>query len=204
MNDLYYLEKCAGGTKEINIKNKMMQHRVLFLDSKVDTESVTSLYQAMLLLSLESPKPITLIINSPGGSVSDGLCLIDIMKTLPCEVITVCTGLAASMGAVLLAAGTKGRRYILPHSKSMIHEPLISSGVGGSCSSILATSQSLVKTKEIINGLLADYCGKTVEEIDEATSFDNFLDAQETVAFGLADEIIDNTKLYTILTGKGE
>ena len=204
MNSLFYLEKSGNGTKEINIKTKMMQHRVLFLDSDVDTESVTELYQAMLLLSLESPKPITLVINSHGGSINDGLCLVDIMKTLPCDVVTVCTGIAASMGAVLLAAGTKGKRYILPHSKSMIHEPLIRNGVGGSCSSVLATSQSLVKSKELINSLLADYCSKSIEEIDKATSFDNFLDAEETVDFGLADEIIDENKLYNILTGKGE
>lgn len=201
MNDLYFLEKSSSGTKEINLKTKMMENRVLYLDDEVNSSTINELCQAMLLLSLESPKPITLVINSPGGSISDGLLLIDTMAAIPNDVITVATGLAASMGAVILAAGTK--RYTLRHSKTMIHEPLLRNGVAGSCSSIQATAESIAKTKKLINELLAGFCNKSIKAVEKATSFDNYLDAAESVKFGLCDEIIEDEKLYTILTGKG-
>ena len=204
MSNLYFLEKSAAGTKEINLKTKMMDNRVLFLDGEVNRESVMELCQAMLIMAMESTAPITLVINSPGGSVSDGLALLETMHSLPCEVVTVCYGIAASMGAVLLAAGTKGKRFILRHSKTMIHEPLISNGIGGSCSTIASTSQNLIKTKELINRLLADFCEKSIEEIDEATAYDNHLDTEESVEFGLCDRILENRELYTVLIGKGE
>ena len=204
MNNLFYLEKSSEGTKEINLKTKMMDNRVLFLDGEVNKESVMELCQAMLIMSTESPAPITLVINSPGGSISDGLALLETMRCLPCEVITVCFGMAASMGAVLLAAGARGKRYILRHSKTMIHETLISNGIGGSCSSIASTSQNLIKTKELINRLLADFCEKSIEEIDEATAYDNHLNTEESVEFGLCDRILENRELYTVLIGKGE
>ena len=134
-------------------------------------------------------KKLRLFINSPGGSVTAGLAMLDAMTAYPYELSVFCTGLAASMGAVLLAGGRVGHRYILPHSKVMIHEPLIAGGLGGSATSIQRTAESIIETKKVLNSLLAKFTGRTVEEIDKCTAFDNFFNAEEAIEFGLCDKI---------------
>ncbi|MBO5341285.1 MAG: ATP-dependent Clp protease proteolytic subunit [Clostridia bacterium] len=179
-----------NGVREISLMTKHFGNRKLFLNGEVTDEMANSFVSELLYLS-QSNEPIDIYINSPGGSVNAGLVIYDVIQA--CEgklpINMYCTGMAASMGAVLLAGGQKGRRYILPHSKVMIHEPLISRGMGGSATTIKKTAESILETKAITNGILAKHTGKTVEEIDEATAFDNYMNAEEAIAFGLCDEI---------------
>jgi ATP-dependent Clp protease protease subunit len=133
---------------------------------------------------------INLYINSGGGEVNAGLMLYDVLQDIKTPINTYCIGMAASMAAVILAGGQKGRRFILPHSKTMIHEPLIAGGAGGSASSIKNIADSILETRSICNSILAKHTGKSIEEIDNATSFDNYMNAEESVAFGLCDSIV--------------
>ncbi len=146
----------------------------------------------MLYLQQESNEPITIYINSPGGSVNAGLVIYDCIQSSEIEINIICAGMAASMAAIILAGGQKGHRFILPHSKVMIHEPLISHGVGGSATSIKNISDSIIETRELVNNILAKHTGKTLEEINKATSFDNYMNAKEAIEFGLCDEVAKN------------
>lgn len=143
----------------------------------------------LLRAAARERKKLRLFINSPGGSVSAGLAMLDAMNAYPHDISICCTGIAASMGAVLLAGGRVGQRYILPHSKVMIHEPLIAGGLGGSATSIQRTAESIIETKKVLNSLLAEFTGRTIEEIDRSTAFDNFFNAEEAIEFGLCDRI---------------
>ena len=183
------VESC-NGVREMSLRTKHFTDGKLFLTGEV-TEDMANDYVSELLYLVERGEPVDIYINSPGGSVNAGLVIYDLLQACSekLEINMYCTGMAASMGAVILAGGQKGRRFILPHSKVMIHEPLISGGMGGSATSIKKTADSILETKAITNGILAKHTGKTIEEIDEATSFDNFMNAQEAVEFGLCDEI---------------
>lgn len=184
------LEDTYGGVREFNLQTKHFTNRKLFLTGTVD-ENMANKFVSEFLYLIESDEPIDIYINSPGGSVNSGLVIYDIIQS--CEgkvpINMYCTGLAASMGAVILAGGQKGRRYILPHSKCMIHEPLMTGGAGGSATSIQKTAESIMETKAILNGILSKHTGKTIEEINEATAFDNFMNANDAVEFGLCDEV---------------
>ena len=133
-----------------------------------------------VLYHADKGNPVDIYINSPGGSVNAGLVIYDLIQSLKGKLVMniYCIGMAASMAAVILAGGPKGSRYILPHSKCMIHEPLIAGGMGGSATSIKKTAESILETKAITNGILAEHTGRTVEEIDEATAFDNYMNAE--------------------------
>lgn len=183
-------EECYGGIREFNLQTKHFTNRKLFLTGTVD-EAMANQFVSELLYLAQSNEPIDIYINSPGGSVINGLVIYDIIQA--CEdkvpINMYCTGLAASMAAVILAGGQKGRRYILPHSKCMIHEPLMTGGGGGSATSIQKTAESIMETKAIINGILAKHTGKSIEEINEKTAFDNYMNAEASVGFGLCDEI---------------
>lgn len=183
-------EETSNGVREVTLQTKHFTDRKIFLTGEV-TDEMANDFVAELLYLVQTKEPIDIYINSPGGSVNAGLVIYDVIQS--CEgkvpINMYCVGMAASMGAVILAGGQKGRRFILPHSKCMIHEPLISGGMGGSATSIKKTADSILETKAITNGILAKHTGKSVEEIDEATSFDNFMNATEAVAFGLCDEI---------------
>lgn len=183
-------EESCHGTKEINLQTKHFTNRKIFLTGEVTGEMANDFVSQMLHLS-GSNEPVDIYINSPGGSVNAGLVIYDTIQACmdKFEINMYCIGMAASMGAVILAGGQKGHRYILPHSKVMIHEPLISGGIGGSATSIKKTSDSILETKAITNGILAKHTGKTMDEINEATSFDNFMNAKEAIEFGLCDEI---------------
>ncbi len=179
-----------NGIREVSLWSKHFGNRKLFLTGEVTSE-MANVFVSELLYLAQCNEPIDIYINSPGGSVNAGLVIYDVIQS--CEgkipINMYCVGSASSMGAVILAGGQKGRRYILPHSKVMIHEPLISGGMGGSATTIKKTAESILETKAITNGILAKHTGKTIEEIDEATSFDNFMNADEAIAFGLCDEI---------------
>lgn len=179
------------GTKEVPIITKLYSDRKIFLQGKVTNDLIMSVMRQIMYLQKENNDPIYLYISSPGGSVDDGLLLYDLIKQSKCPIYTICCGMAASMGAVLLAAGDKGHRYIYPHSKVMIHEPLLSNGVGGSATSIANIAESILETKKIINSLLAKDTGKSIKIINKATSYDNFMQAEDAINFGIVDQIVN-------------
>ena len=183
-------EESFNGMREITLKTKHFTKGRLFLSGPV-TEDMANNFVSEFLYLVDKGQPVDIYINSPGGSVNAGLVIYDVIQACEgkIEINMYCIGMAASMGAVILAGGQKGRRFILPHSKVMIHEPLISGGMGGSATSIKRTADSILETKAITNGILAKHTGKTVQEIDKATAFDNFMNAKEAVEFGICDEI---------------
>ena len=183
------LRETSEGTVRIPIQDEMYQRREIQLTGDIDTESVNSaILQLRHLQSLDADKEITIYINSPGGSVSDGLALIDTMAALRCPIRTVCMGTAASMGALIFASGSS--RDMLPHARVMIHDPLISGGVGGSALKLDAIAKDLMRTREVTAQILADCTGHTIEEIYEKTASDTYFSAQEALEWGLADRII--------------
>ena len=184
------LIESTRGFDSVSLMTKHLTDRKIFLLGEVDNVMANQFVSELLYLA-ESDEPIDIYINSPGGSVTSGLVIYDIIQSLDGKVPInmYCIGSASSMAAVILAGGQKGRRYILPHRKCMIHEPLIPGGMGGSANSIKKTADSILETKAITNGILAKHTGKSIEEIDAATSFDNYMNAEEAIAFGLADEI---------------
>ncbi len=179
----------AHGTREVSLKTRHLMNRKIFLTGEINADMANDFLLQLLYLEQESDEPVTIYINSNGGEVNAGLMIYDAIQDCGQKIDLICTGIAASMAAVILAGGEKGHRYILPHSKVMIHEPLISNGVGGSATSIRNISDSILETREILNGILAGHCNKTMEEINEATRFDNFMNAEEAIQFGLCDHI---------------
>jgi ATP-dependent Clp protease protease subunit len=176
------------GAREINLQTKHFSEGKLFLTGSITEETADHFISELLYLNGEQ-KPVTVYINSPGGSVTAGLSIYDALQAYEGEVNLHCYGMAASMAAIILASGRPGHRFLTPHAKTMIHEPLLASKIGGSASSIEETAKSILETKELLNELLAKHTNKPKEEIDEATRFDNFMNAEESVAFGLCDEI---------------
>ncbi len=179
----------AHGVREVSLLTRHLMDRRIFLSGDINSDMANQFFSQLLYLQQASQKAITIFINSPGGEISAGLMIYDAIQNSSQEINLVCTGMAASMAAILLAGGQKGHRYIMAHSKVMIHEPLLSGGVGGSATSIKNISQSILETREIVNGILAQHTGKTIEEINEATSFDNYMNATEAIDFGICDEI---------------
>ncbi|MDD6037555.1 MAG: ATP-dependent Clp protease proteolytic subunit [bacterium] len=185
----------AHGTREVSLKTRHLMNRNIFLNGKIDSDMANDFLSQFLYLEQESDGPITIYINSPGGEVNAGLMIYDAIQGSKNIINLICTGMAASMAAILLAGGQKGHRYILKHSKVMIHEPLISNGVGGSATSIKNISESILETRTLVNGILAEHTGKTPEEIDEATSFDNYMNATEAIAFGICDTVLESIRI---------
>ena len=181
----------AHGTREVALTTRHLMNRNIFLTGEINAEMANDFLSQLLYLEQEPDKPVTIYINSPGGEVNSGLMIYDAIQGSSLPITMICTGRAASMGAILLAGGPKGRRFILKHSKVMIHEPLIANGVGGSASSIKNISDSILETRDIVNGILAEHTGKTIEEINSATEFDNYMNADEAIEFGICDEITD-------------
>lgn len=184
------MEESCDGVREISLRTKHFTNGKLFLNGEV-TEEMANNFVSELLYLAEKGDPVDIYINSPGGSVNAGLVIYDVIQACSekIEINLFCTGMAASMGAIILAGGQKGHRFILPHSKVMIHEPLIDGGIGGSATSIKKTADSIIETRSITNGILAKHTGKSIKQIDKATSFDNFMNAKEAVEFGICDEI---------------
>lgn len=179
----------AHGTREVTLTTRHLMNRNIFLNGQINVESANEFLSQFLFLEQESAEPITIYINSPGGDVNAGLMIYDMIQGSQLPINMICIGMAASMAAIIFASGQKGKRYILPHSKVMIHEPLLANGVAGSATSIKNISESIMETRATVNGLLAHHTGKTIEEINEATSFDNYMNAPEAIAFGICDKI---------------
>ena len=181
------VEECRG-SRDTDIITQQFKNGRLFLVGPIDHRMAVDFISAMLVLA-EEKKDAEIIIDSPGGEISAGLMIYDVLRSYKYKITMYCTGLAASMAAFILAAGQKGRRFILPHSQVMIHEPLISSGFGGSATSIEKTAQGILETKAVLNKILAEHTGRSVNEINKATQDDNFMTSEEAVKFGICDEI---------------
>lgn len=179
-----------NGIREVSLHTRHFMKRRVFLNGEIDREMADDIVSQLLYLQEDSNEPISIYINSGGGEVNAGLYIYDVIQSLTVPVYMYCTGMAASMAAIILAGGQPGRRFILPHSKMMIHEPLLSGGLGGSATSIQNISKSILETRKITNGILAKHTGKTVKEIDKATSFDNYMNAEASVEFGLCDRVV--------------
>lgn len=188
-----YIDRGCNSITLMTTETKLGEDRFINIKGPIDSETADAFAEQMLILNRESIiEPITVLINSPGGSVSQGLLMYDVIQGSIAPVRLVCKGEAYSMAAILLASGNpRHGRYVLPNSKIMIHEPLIQGGVGGKMSSIKSISDSLIETRQKLNGILAKHTGHTIEEIDEATSYDHYFSAAEAVEFGLCDKVID-------------
>lgn len=179
----------VNGIQEISLYTNAFSNRKMFLFGLIDENTVYTFTAQMLYLMEDEQSPIDIYINSSGGEVNSGLAIYDLIQSSKAPINMYCIGMAASMGALIFAGGKKGHRFIFPHSKVMIHEPLIPNGVGGSASSIKSTADSILQTRELLNGILAKHTGKTLEEINKATDHDNFMTADEAIEFGLCDKV---------------
>ncbi len=185
----------SHGTREIALNTHHLMNGIIFINGSIDRETANDFISQLLYLEENFDGPVNVYINSPGGEVNAGLAIYDTIQGSNLTINMICTGMAASMAAILLAGGQKGRRYILKHSKVMIHEPLLSDGVGGSATSIKNISESILATKDIVNGILAEHTGKTIDEINEATRFDNYMNAEEAIRFGICDAVTPTLKI---------
>ena len=185
------IEQSGRGERAFDIYSRLLKERIIFLVGPVDDHTANLVVAQLLFLESENPdKDIYFYINSPGGSVTAGMSIYDTMKFIKPDVQTLCLGQAASMGAFLLSAGTKGKRFALPNSRVMIHQPLISGGLGGQASDIEIHARELLKLKEKLNQMLAEHTGKSLEQIERDTDRDNFMSAQEAADYGLIDKVI--------------
>ena len=185
------VEQTNHGERSYDIYSRLLNDRIIILSDEVNDTTASLVVAQLLFLESEDPnKDINLYINSPGGSVTAGMAIYDTMNYIKCDVSTVCIGMAASMGAFLLAAGAKGKRYALPNSEIMIHQPLISGGLKGQTTDIKIYSDHLVKTKEKMNRILSERTGKDYEQVCADTERDNFMSAEEARLYGLVDEVI--------------
>ena len=183
------IEQDHRGERSYDIWSRLLKDRLIFIGGAIDEHVANSVVAQLLFLESQDPKAdITMMINSPGGVVDDGLAILDAMNYVKPSIATICYGKAASMGAVLLAAGTKGKRSALPHSRVMIHQPL--GGARGQASDIQIQAQEIQKLKEVLAGILADATGKTVDQIHEDSDRDNYMSAAEAKDYGIIDQVI--------------
>lgn len=187
----YVVEQTSRGERSYDIFSRLLNDRIIMLSDQVN-DATASLVVAQLLYleSQDTEKDISLYINSPGGSITSGMAIYDTMQYIKCDVSTICIGMAASMGAFLLAAGTKGKRFALPNSEIMIHQPLISGGLSGQCTDIKIHSDHLLRTRQKMNELLSANTGKPLEQIEIDTERDNYMTAQEALEYGIIDKVI--------------
>ena len=189
----YVIENTPRGERVYDIYSRLLKDRIIFLGTQVNDMVANAIIAQLLFLESEDPeKDVFMYINSPGGSVTAGMGIYDLMQYISCDVSTYCTGLAASMGSLLLCGGTKGKRYALPNSKIMIHQPL--GGVQGQVSDIERHALELVKTKRSLNEIYKIHTGRSVEEIEKDTDRDNFMSPEEAKAYGLIDHVVTRHK----------
>ncbi|MGN0130964.1 MAG: ATP-dependent Clp endopeptidase proteolytic subunit ClpP [Lachnospiraceae bacterium] len=185
----YVIEQTSRGERSYDIYSRLLKDRIIFLGEEVNDTSASIVVAQLLFLEAEDPdKDIHLYINSPGGSVTAGMAIYDTMHYVKCDVSTICIGMAASMGAFLLAGGTKGKRLALPNAEIMIHQP--SGGSQGQATEIEIAAKHILKTKEKLNRILADNTGKDLEVVAADTERDNWMSAQEALEYGLVDKIV--------------
>lgn len=190
MNNLVpvVVEQSARGERSFDIYSRLLRERIIFLVGEVNDQTANLVVAQLLFLEAEDPdKDISFYINSPGGSVTAGMSIYDTMNFIKCDVSTICIGQACSMGAFLLSAGTKGKRYALPNSRVMIHQPL--GGFRGQASDIEIHAKNILFMKKQLNEMLARHSGRSIEEIERDTDRDNFMSAQESVEYGLIDKV---------------
>lgn len=186
----YVIEQTGNGERSYDIFSRLLKDRIIMLNDEVNKDSAALVIAQLLFLeSQDSEKDICLYINSPGGVVTDGLAILDTMRHLKCDVQTVCMGMAASMGAVLLAGGTKGKRFALPNSEIMIHQP--SGGARGQATEIEIVAENILKTKKKLNELLAEFTGQMIKTVTRDTDRDNYMSADEALEYGLIDKILE-------------
>ena len=184
------VEQTARGERAYDIYSRLLKERVIFIVGPVEDHMANLVVAQLLFLESENPeKDISLYINSPGGVVSAGLSIYDTMQFIKCDVSTICVGQAASMGAVLLAAGAKGKRYSLPHSRIMVHQPL--GGFQGQASDIDIHAREILETRNRLNRILAHHTGQNIEKIAKDTDRDNFMSGEGAVAYGLIDRVLE-------------
>lgn len=184
------IEQTGRGERSFDIFSRLLNDRIIMLSDEVNDATASLVVAQMLYLEAQDPdKDINFYINSPGGSVSAGFAIFDTMNFIKCDVSTICLGMAASMGAFLLAAGTKGKRYALPNSEIMIHQPL--GGTRGQASDIKIHADHILRTREKLNQILAERTGRTLAEIERDTERDNFLTAEAAAQYGLIDKVIE-------------
>ena len=187
----YVVEQTINGERSFDIFSRLLESRIIMLHDEVNTQTASLVTAQLLFLDAKEPgKDIYLYINSPGGSITAGMAIHDTMNYIKSDVVTICMGIAASMGAFLLASGTKGKRMILPNSEVMIHQPLISGGLSGQATDIKIHSDHLLKTKERLNKLLSKYTGQAYEKVCADTERDNYMTAEEALQYGLIDKIL--------------
>lgn len=187
----YVIEQTSRGERSYDIYSRLLKERIIFLGEEVSDVSASVIIAQLLFLESEDPgKDIHLYINSPGGSVTAGLAIYDTMNFIKCDVSTICLGMAASMGAFLLAGGTKGKRFALPNAEVMIHQP--SGGAKGQATDIKIVAENILKVKKRLNEILAANTGKPIEVIEVDTERDNYMTAQEAKEYGIIDSIITN------------
>lgn len=188
----YVIEQTSHGERSYDVFSRLLSDRIVFLGEEVSDTSASLIIAQMLFLEAQDPnKDIQLYINSPGGSVTAGFAIYDTMQYIKCDVSTVCVGLAASFGALLLAGGAHGKRMALANSEIMIHQPTIhGNGIQGQASDIRIMSDHIQKNKQRLNCILAENTGRTIEEIERDTDRDNFMSANEALAYGLIDSVI--------------
>ena len=185
----YVIERDHAGERSYDLYSRLLKDRIVFLQGVVDDNSANSIVAQLLFLEAEDPnKDITFYINSPGGSVTAGLGIYDTMNWVKCDVATVCTGMAASMGAFLLSSGTKGKRFALPNAEIMIHQPL--GGTQGQATDIKIYAENILKMRTRLNTILAENCGKPLEQIAIDTERDNYMYADEAAEYGLIDKVL--------------
>ena len=187
----YVIEQTGRGERSYDIYSRLLKDRIIFLGEEVTDDSANVIVAEMLFLEAEDPdKDIHLYINSPGGSVSAGMAIYDTMQYIKCDVSTICLGMAASMGAFLLAGGTKGKRLSLPNAEIMIHQP--SGRANGKATDIEIVAEQILKIKKRMNRILAENTGQPLEKVEHDTELDNYMTAEEALKYGLVDKVIEN------------
>ena len=183
------VEKAGSGERAYDIYSRLLKDRIVFVGGEIDDDSANAVVAQLLFLQAQdSEKEVSMYINSPGGSVTAGLAILATMKLVKCPVATYCVGQAASMGAVLLASGEKGRRFALPHARIMVHQPW--GGAQGKASDIEITAREILRLKDVLNGILAEAAGKTSAAVMQDTDRDHFMSAEEAKSWGIVDNIL--------------
>jgi len=183
------VEKSGQDERAYDIYSRLLKDRIVFVGGEIDDSMANAIVAQLLFLQAQdSEKEVSMYINSPGGSVTAGLAILDTMKMVKCPVATYCVGQASSMGAILLASGDKGRRYALPHARIMVHQPW--GGAQGKASDIEITAREILRLKEMLNGILAEASGRTLESVTNDTDRDHFMSADEAKAWGIVDKVL--------------
>lgn len=187
------LENTGRGERSMDIYSRLLKDRIIFIGTPIDDVVANLVIAQMLFLQMEDPKKdIHLYINSPGGVVTGGMAIYDTINFLQCDVVTYCIGMAASMSTVLLAAGTKGKRFALPNSRVMIHQP--SGGAGGQAADIAIAAKEILRWRQTLNQTIAKHTGKTAEQIEKDSDRDYYLSAEEAKAYGIVDHVVSSTR----------